>query len=161
MTSDVAVAFIGGGAGLLTGAVTGTISSLIAPWANWGIEKRRLRRENRVQRIKEWRAGVTELREAEHRDGKRVRYRKPLSLGDSITGRPAHEEYIDAGVPSPDYVDVSTKSWFHTLKRELSSAALRRIDTLTERPLAERIGELPNMLDEEINRLERDKWDLV
>ncbi|BBX39802.1 hypothetical protein [Mycobacterium simiae] len=161
MTSEVTVAFIGGGAGLLTGAITGTISSLIAPRANWGIEQRRLRRESRVQRITEWRAGVTELREAKPRDGKRVHYRKPLSLGDSITGRPAREEYIDAGVPSPDYVNVFTKPWFRTLKRELSPATLTQIDTLTERPLADRIGELPNMLDEEVNRLERDKWRLV
>ncbi|PLV48201.1 hypothetical protein X011_17590 [Mycobacterium tuberculosis variant microti OV254] len=90
-----------------------------------------------------------------------MHYRKPLSLGDSITGRPAREEYIDAGVPSPDYVNVFTKPWFRTLKRELSPATLTQIDTLTERPLADRIGELPNMLDEEVNRLERDKWRLV
>lgn len=39
----VVSALIGGGAGLVTGA----IASLIAPWVHWGIEKRRTRRESR------------------------------------------------------------------------------------------------------------------
>ena len=57
MASEVVAALIGGGAGLATGVV----GSLFAPWANWGIEKRRLRRAGRVERIKEWRAGANQL----------------------------------------------------------------------------------------------------
>jgi hypothetical protein len=64
-------------------------------------------------------------------------------------------------VPDPDYVNVHTKPWFRTLKRELSSAVLKQVDTLAAQHVAQRIGELPNLLDEEINRLERDKWKLV
>lgn len=51
------MALVGGGVGLVTGAV----ASLIAPWANWGIEKRKLRRAGRVERIREWRAGASQL----------------------------------------------------------------------------------------------------
>jgi hypothetical protein len=65
VASDIAVAFIGGGAGLLTGAVTGTISSLIAPWANWGAEKKRRQQDRRVERIAGWRKGVDEVAFAE------------------------------------------------------------------------------------------------
>lgn len=59
MTSEVVVALIGGAAGL----VTGTIGSLLAPWSQWGVEKRRLRRDSRVQRLAEWRAGIAILDE--------------------------------------------------------------------------------------------------
>jgi hypothetical protein len=65
VASEIVVALIGGGAGL----ASGTVVSLIAPWSNWGIEKRRLRRESRVQRIKEWRKGVNALRAAKANHG--------------------------------------------------------------------------------------------
>ena len=99
MASEIVVALIGGGAGLATGVV----GSLFAPWANWGVEKRRQRQANRVERIKEWRNGVTELRKYELGDGKQVAYRKPASLGDQITGRP---EVVLGGVQSPEYANV-------------------------------------------------------
>jgi hypothetical protein len=54
---EVPVALISGGVGLTTGA----IGSLFAPWANWGVEKRRLKHQRRVDRIKEWRDGVKNL----------------------------------------------------------------------------------------------------
>ena len=57
VASEIAVALIAGGAGL----VTGIVGSLFAPWANWGVEKRRLRREGRVKRIAEWREGASQL----------------------------------------------------------------------------------------------------
>jgi hypothetical protein len=61
VASEIAVAFIGGGAGLLTGAVTGSISSLIAPWAKWGIEKKRRAHDLRQQRIEDWRRNLEHL----------------------------------------------------------------------------------------------------
>lgn len=57
VASEIAVAVIGGAAGLTTGVV----GSLFAPWASWGIEKRRLRREGRIKRIEEWRVGASQL----------------------------------------------------------------------------------------------------
>jgi hypothetical protein len=57
MASEIIVAVIGGGVGLATGIV----GSLFAPWANWGVEKRRLRHAGRVERIKEWREGANRL----------------------------------------------------------------------------------------------------
>ena len=47
MASEIAVAIIGG----VTGLVTGTAGSLTAPWAQWGVEQRRLRRQRRVDLI--------------------------------------------------------------------------------------------------------------
>jgi hypothetical protein len=38
------------------GAITGAISSLVAPWANWGVEKRRLRQSRRAELVTQWRS---------------------------------------------------------------------------------------------------------
>ena len=51
----------GGGAGLATGAV----ASFVAPWANWGVEKRRQRRESRrklIHEVRTWAKGRTDRR---------------------------------------------------------------------------------------------------
>ncbi|SRX93244.1 hypothetical protein MSP7336_01480 [Mycobacterium shimoidei] len=55
MASEVWAAVIGGVAGLATGA----LGSVIAPWVNWGIEKRRSDRQHRRDLVKAWREGVT------------------------------------------------------------------------------------------------------
>jgi len=39
----------------LVGLVTGAIGSLIAPWVQWGVEKRRKKLERRVVLIQRWR----------------------------------------------------------------------------------------------------------
>ena len=156
MASEIAVAFIGGGAGLLTGAITGAISSLIAPWANWDI-KRRLNRTTRADRIKEWRLGVANLRKAEREHGQPQSVPKPKSWEDKITGRP---EFITV-LPNADLINVDTRPWFRTLRREVSKKALRKVKALNGQPLEVRTKSLPEVLDEEINRIERDKWDLV
>lgn len=51
MDSTVKVAVIGALAGLISGA----LASLIAPWINWGIEKRRLRLQDRKELVDRWR----------------------------------------------------------------------------------------------------------
>lgn len=53
-------AVVGGVAGLATGA----LASVVAPWVNWGIERRRLRLERRQELIAEWRTGLAEAEEA-------------------------------------------------------------------------------------------------
>lgn len=108
MASDIAVAFIGGGAGLLTGAVTGTISSLIAPWANWGIEKKRRVQDLRQKRVDEWRRHLDDLDWSEN----------------------YHGHVVTPG-EAPISGDVRTQDWFITLraemKRMLSSKCKRRV----------------------------------
>ncbi|PZQ33260.1 MAG: hypothetical protein DI562_01995 [Stenotrophomonas acidaminiphila] len=51
MPDAVMSAVIGGVAGLLSGAV----ASIIAPWVQWGIEKRRMKHQSRAALIKRWR----------------------------------------------------------------------------------------------------------
>lgn len=52
MSQEVVTALIAAIVGLLTGA----IGSLIAPWVNWGIEKRRKKHENRAALVETWQA---------------------------------------------------------------------------------------------------------
>ena len=138
MASDIAVAFIGGGAGLLTGAVSGVISSLIAPWASWGIEKKRLARERRVERIKEWRDGVEDLDWAERMHG-----REGSLPSDRING------------------DFRTMAWFVTLRPEMAPNVLRKLEDVGEQPIPQRYGQASKLIEHEITRIEREKWKLV
>ena len=45
----------------LVALVVGALSSLAAPWAVWGVEKRREERAHRRALIAEWRLGVAQL----------------------------------------------------------------------------------------------------
>ena len=47
-------------AGALAGLVTGAVSALAAPWANWGVEKRRATRRERRDLIDSWERMVAE-----------------------------------------------------------------------------------------------------
>lgn len=46
--------------GALAGALTGTVSSLISPWAHWAVEQRRGTLAARRARIAEWRREADE-----------------------------------------------------------------------------------------------------
>jgi hypothetical protein len=45
----------------IVGFVTGILGTFVAPWVNWGIEKRRLVREDRRKAIAQWRGSVHAL----------------------------------------------------------------------------------------------------
>jgi hypothetical protein len=52
MTEAIVVAIIGLGAG--------TLGSLTAPWAQWGVEKRRAQLARRQALVDSWRAGIVD-----------------------------------------------------------------------------------------------------
>lgn len=52
---DIWISLLAGGA---AGATTGAVASFVAPWANWGVEKRRQRLESRRKLIHEVRMWV-------------------------------------------------------------------------------------------------------
>jgi hypothetical protein len=54
VTDTIWAAIVGGVAGIITGGIT----SLLAPWTNWGIEKRRQKLNARRDRIEQWRKMV-------------------------------------------------------------------------------------------------------
>jgi hypothetical protein len=57
MSAEVTAAVVGGVAGVLAGG----ISSLAAPWSQWGVEQRRARRSERVALVALWREELAKL----------------------------------------------------------------------------------------------------
>jgi hypothetical protein len=55
MSDAVWAGIIGG----IAGVITGGISSIIAPWANWGVEKRNQKLQHRRKLVEEWREMIT------------------------------------------------------------------------------------------------------
>lgn len=153
VASEIAVALIGGVAGLSSGIV----GTLFAPWATWRFEERRLARQRRIERIEEWKQGVTELRDDELRHGKPFKRMRPLHEQGNIAAPPAFDTYV----PSADLIDLSAKPWWGTLKLELSDHKRRSIEELNRLSLDQRIGVLPARLTEEINLIERNVWKLL
>lgn len=58
MTDTVWSAIVGGAAGI----ITGSLSSLFAPWVNWGIEQRRRKVGSRLELIRRWREMIMSWR---------------------------------------------------------------------------------------------------
>lgn len=56
MTDTVWAAIVGGAAGI----ITGSLSALVAPWANWGIKKKDLLLAHHRELVSKWRAMLEE-----------------------------------------------------------------------------------------------------
>lgn len=48
--------------GAISGGAIGAMASLLSPWSTWGVEKKRLQREDRKSRIYAWRQMVSAAR---------------------------------------------------------------------------------------------------
>ena len=57
MDNTILVALVGAASGL----VSGTVASLIAPWINWGVEKRKQKLEYRRQLVVSWRKMIEDV----------------------------------------------------------------------------------------------------
>jgi hypothetical protein len=151
---ETAAALIGGFAGL----GTGVLGTFFAPWAKWRYDDRLRKREDQKERIKEWRDGIAQLREAEK--GRPVEVFDTLemmsrSLGD--VRQPARKF-----VPQdPDNAIASTKSWYVTLEPHLPDPTRQTVRTLQTQRLDQREHAVSNLLAKEVARIERDKWKLV
>jgi hypothetical protein len=81
----------------------------------------------------------------------------PLNNPRTIQVRPDYAQLP----PDPDLIDVTTKTWFDSLKPELTDVAQKMVQQLGRQPLSQRKGLIPNLLADEISRIEREKWQLV
>jgi hypothetical protein len=108
VASEIAIALIGGGAGL----VTGTIGSLFAPWSQWGVEKQRLRREGRLGKLIEWRSGIAEL------DQKGADFAALWELEPPPAGR-VPTNLIKAELDLRRALELDRLSWFQSLSNHL------------------------------------------
>ena len=139
MASEIMVALIGLG--------TGAIGSLVAPWANWGAEKRRRKEDRRgVVLITNWRHDIRQLRLAET-------HHLALTAESRTNDLPEPPEPLEA--------DPRHHEWFRTLELELSDDAARRIEELRSLPIHDRQGLISDVLEEEVRRIERVDWKLL
>ncbi len=143
MASEVAVAVIGA----VSGVVGGGITAIAAPWATWGIEKRRSRRQRRVELIAEWRAGIDELRAAEDSAAPQLSY-------------PGGSMVVSTGAPDPPDTKDTRQNWYETLSPHLSKDAHESLKTLRGKNVADRGRQIPDLLRAEVARIERD-WKLI
>jgi hypothetical protein len=149
VASEIVVAVIGGVAGL----VTGTAGSLTAPWAQWGVEKRRMQRQRRVDLIAEWRAGIDALRAAEDEAAPHLPF-------PGAPGRTGGYMVVSTGAPDPPETRDTRQNWYETLSPHLSKDAHESLKALRGQKVAERTGKIPDLLRAEVARVERD-WTLI
>ena len=62
----------------LSGLLAGIIGSLIAPWVNWGIEKRRERQKRRQEVVRKCRELIDSCSKQSFRETQEYRYLRPL-----------------------------------------------------------------------------------
>ncbi|MFI1918994.1 hypothetical protein [Nocardia sp. NPDC020380] len=146
MASEIISTLISGGVGL----VTGVIGSLAAPWANWGVEKRRLTRQRRAELLAEWRAGIDQIRILE--DQIRPMIPVPGSGNAFIVA--------DNGNPDPLEANIGRQNWYVSLKLQLSDQTRTKVEELRQKRVADRGESLPDLLAAEVARIETD-WKLV
>jgi len=145
MVSEIAVALISGGSAL-GGAIVGSSGAIIASQVAQRAEKRRRRQESRAALIAQWRNDIRQLRNAESNQLAR------------------NEENKNQGQPEePDPPEVDPWQHYEPLRRlrhELPHHAVGRVDELRRMPIQDRIGQIPDLLEEEVLHIERKKWKL-
>jgi len=144
MSTEVVVALIGGGSGL----VTGTVGSLVAPWSVWRAEKQKLRHARMAELMSEWREGVNQLRADEDEACPRMPIPRPPGESGDIYG------VLVSQMPDPDNVKVDRLDWFLSMETFLSEEVLSEVQSLGSKRLHERSGRLPDILAREIARIE-------
>ncbi|MEU6561807.1 hypothetical protein [Nocardia nova] len=154
MAYEVPTALIAGGFGLAGGVVTGTISSLVAPWANLRVKERELLRQRRIEFVAEWRAGIDELREIEHEIA-------PVIPVPGPAGSDGMRIVSVSPVPDPERADVTKKAWYSTLRNQMSTEAQQKVMELRKQKIAKRPTQLPDLLAAEVIRIEQQVWKLI
>lgn len=105
MSQEVVTALIAAIVGLLTGA----IGSLVAPWVNWGIEKRRKRHDKRGALVETWQAIIANPKFERDRiiDHPSYGALKPLLSGEAAKQlhRPANAHIVVRGGSGPGDAD--------------------------------------------------------
>lgn len=134
------VALIGG----VTGVISGGIASLAAPWSQWGVEKRRMRQQNRISQIDLWRNGIDELRRGERAADTRI----PVPIDNRVA-------YLISGEPDPESIKLEQLSWYFSLQPHMSRESDERATSLASKRVAERESDLPAHLAKEVARIEK------
>jgi hypothetical protein len=133
-------------AGTVLGALGAILGSVMTPWVNWGIEKRRRTQDARVELITQWRGTIRELRNAEK---------------GHLAQNAEHQNRGEPELPDPPEVGPM---FYEPLRRlrvvlERSSFAITSLDNLSASSVRDRQGQVPDFLEDQVLRIER-KWGL-
>ena len=116
--------------------VAGAIGSLVAPWVNWGVEKRRQRFERRKEMVESWRQLLRDVSEFTVVENEDVRYAPLIGL-------------------------LSAHAAYFSLQPHLSQETRDAIEATRRRFWGcEHVQIAFDLLVRDINRIERD-WDLA
>ena len=142
-------------ASALSGSVIGTF---FGPMVKWRYDNRLKMREDRKDRIAEWREGIASLREAE-KDCPVEVYDQLAMLSRSVQDvTPIPRKFVPQ---NPDNAVATTKNWYVTLHPYVDSQKAKQIVELEKQPLSQRKHAVSTMLREEVARIERAVWGLV
>jgi len=151
MNDIVLVALIGALAGLISGA----IASLIAPWINWGITKKKIRLEERIKLLKEIREIIISEYEIHEK------FTKGLALNPQIANQ---KKYYPSAITYYDTLNKHVQ--FQRLRPFIPSDTINilkksKLLSLDDRGSA--LGEMPRPYEElmqYLSELEKE-WDLI
>jgi hypothetical protein len=149
MASDITVALITSGftlGGAVVGASGALLGILVAPWVGWSVDKRRRRQDARAALISQWRVEIRQLRNAENNHLAHNEENKNNGLPE---------------VPDPPESDPMQHEWFRRLRPELTIWAANRVNNLREKPVRDRKGQIPDVLEQQVFRIESKKWKLT
>lgn len=111
--------------GAISGGAIGALASLIAPWSQWGVEKKRLLTESRRSRVKAWRTAVI-----------------GAQVSSGIEGRPFREKFS---------ADINYRDLRPFLSQDLAS----EIETPWPDNMVETESEMRDLILDEICQIER------
>jgi hypothetical protein len=143
MASEVAVVLISGGLAL-GGVIVGSLGTIVGSLLTQRAEERRRKRDSRAALIAQWRNGIRQLRNAE--TGSLARNQENKKKGQP-------EE------PDPPEADPMHYDPLRRLRQELSRHAGSRVDELSLLSVQDRKGQIPDLLEQEVLRIEK-KWRL-
>jgi hypothetical protein len=142
--SDTLIAAI---VGAIAGIITGSISSLIAPWVNWGFENKKDRRNHRRQLVANWRREIVAVMQNQ----KSVQWKLE-------NWTPDYHESIADRCELGDVLD--DLSIFYEIKPHLSPRTLNKLEDARKGVWDSKVSNALESVLEDINRLEK-KWKLI
>lgn len=90
----------------VTGIIAGGFGATVAPWAQWGVDKRRGLRDSRIDMLKRWRIEIAQLKKVVDE------YR---SAADVTDYDPDYQYYPLKEAELKRAMDVNTQQWYHYL----------------------------------------------
>jgi hypothetical protein len=123
----------------LLGLLAGTIGSLVAPWVNWGIEKRRIKDQHHRELVANWRV-----------------------LLHDVTDMGAYEAKKPGDIGIPWFIlRVKNHPYYPSLQPHLRDVTLEALEQTGGKPWDAAIVQYTyGLLLEDVNTAERE-WDLV